>query len=130
MLVRHRLSRIYFLRRFFDYPSRSARPPCAISASVRTVKIGASYASRAARQIKPERTLQDFMINRFGRELYETFFKDYTEKVWGVPCDRDRAGVGRPADQGRLDLEGASPTPPRPSSRATNQSARSRPRPV
>ena len=36
--------------------------------------------------VRPERTLEDFLVNRFGNRLYRTFFKDYTEKVWGVPC--------------------------------------------
>ncbi len=88
MLVRRRLSRIYFLRRFFDYP---------ISLSIRTVlnlgllratRITLDYLRARAFPIKPEQSLEDFLINRFGRELYLTFFKDYTEKVWGVPCRR------------------------------------------
>src|SRR3546814_20524575 len=41
---------------------------------------------RSAFPIKPEVTLEHFFINRFGRELYDTFFRDYTEKVWGVSC--------------------------------------------
>jgi protoporphyrinogen oxidase len=45
-------------------------------------------------QRKPEKTLEDFLINRFGSELYLTFFKSYTEKVWGVPCDRISAAWG------------------------------------
>jgi protoporphyrinogen oxidase len=46
------------------------------------------------RQIKPEKSLEDFLINRFGRELYLTFFKSYTEKVWGTPCDEISAEWG------------------------------------
>ena len=49
-------------------------------------KIGVSYAAARLVPRKPEQTLEDFLINRFGRELFQTFFKDYTEKVWGVPC--------------------------------------------
>ena len=45
-------------------------------------------------QIKPEKSLQDFLINRFGRELYLTFFKSYTEKVWGTPCEEISAEWG------------------------------------
>jgi protoporphyrinogen oxidase len=44
--------------------------------------------------IKPEKTLEDFFVNRFGRELYLTFFKEYTQKVWGVPCDKIGAQWG------------------------------------
>ena len=53
---------------------------------LRMVRIGLSYSWACVFQIKPERSLEDFFINRFGRELYATFFKDYTEKVWGVSC--------------------------------------------
>ena len=45
-------------------------------------------------QIKPEKSLEDFLINRFGRQLYLTFFKSYTEKVWGTPCDEISAEWG------------------------------------
>ena len=87
MLIRNRKSRIYFLRQFFDYPIRLSSDTLKRLGFARTVKIGISYAQSAASQIKPERTLEQFLINRFGRELYLTFFKSYTEKVWGVPCD-------------------------------------------
>lgn len=87
MLLRHRLSRIYFLRRFFDYPVALTPELLKNLGPVRTAKIGATYLLARARPIKPERSLQDFMVNRFGTELYRTFFKDYTEKVWGVPCN-------------------------------------------
>jgi protoporphyrinogen oxidase len=50
------------------------------------VTIGASYARARVAPRSPEVSLEDFLINRFGRELYMTFFRDYTEKVWGVPC--------------------------------------------
>ena len=43
---------------------------------------------------EPERTLEDFLVNRFGQRLYRTFFKDYTEKVWGVPCTEISAEWG------------------------------------
>jgi protoporphyrinogen oxidase len=94
MLIRNRKSRIYFLRRFFEYPIRLTADTLKGLGLVRTVKIGVSYGLAAVRQIKPERTLEQFLINRFGRELYLTFFKSYTEKVWGVPCDRISAEWG------------------------------------
>jgi protoporphyrinogen oxidase len=58
------------------------------------VRVGASYALSQVRQIKPEKSLEDFLINRFGRELYLTFFKSYTEKVWGTPCQEISAEWG------------------------------------
>jgi protoporphyrinogen oxidase len=57
-------------------------------------RIGASYARARIFPIRDERTLEEFMINRFGRELYTTFFEEYTEKVWGVPCAQIRADWG------------------------------------
>jgi protoporphyrinogen oxidase len=86
MLVRDRKSRIYFLRRFFDYPIALSAATLRNLGMARTFRIGSSYAMSLARQIRPERTLEQFLINRFGRQLYLTFFKSYTEKVWGVPC--------------------------------------------
>jgi protoporphyrinogen oxidase len=47
-----------------------------------------SYIKARLFRIKNEKNLEDFFINRFGKELYLTFFKDYTEKVWGVPCNK------------------------------------------
>jgi protoporphyrinogen oxidase len=94
MLIRNRKSRIYFLRQFFDYPISLSAATLRKLGLARTVKIGVSYAQSAVRQKKPERTLEQFLINRFGRELYLTFFKSYTEKVWGVPCDRISAEWG------------------------------------
>lgn len=86
MLVRRRLSRIYYLRRFFDYPVKLNLNTVRNLGVVRMARIGASYAFARAFPRRPERSLEDFLINRFGRALYETFFKDYTEKVWGVRC--------------------------------------------
>src|SRR5258706_16441934 len=51
-----------------------------------TLRIGMSYGQARVIRRSPELSLEDFFINRFGRELYLTFFKSYTEKVWGVPC--------------------------------------------
>ena len=58
------------------------------------MKAGLSYMASSIRPIRPEKTLEDFLINRFGRHLYQTFFKSYTEKVWGVPCDQISAEWG------------------------------------
>ena len=94
MLLRPRKSRIYYLRRFFDYPIRLSKDTLLKLGLWRTFKIGLSYVYSALFPIKDEQTLEQFFINRFGRELYLTFFKSYTEKVWGVPCDRISAEWG------------------------------------
>ena len=86
MLVRSRKSRIYFLRKFFDYPITLTKDTLTKLGAVRTLKIGLSYAASRLRRIQPEKSLEDFLINRFGRQLYLTFFKKYTEKVWGASC--------------------------------------------
>ncbi len=86
LLIRPRLSRIYFLRRFFDYPISLSGKTIANLGPVRIVRIGISYVWANLFQRRPEKNLEDFFYNRFGGELYRTFFKDYTEKVWGVAC--------------------------------------------
>ncbi|WP_334155443.1 NAD(P)/FAD-dependent oxidoreductase [Tepidimonas sp.] len=93
MLVRPRLSRIYYLRRLFDYPLKLNWTTLSNLGARRVARIMASYA-RARTLPRPERNLEDFIINRFGAELYRTFFKDYTEKVWGVPCQEISAEWG------------------------------------
>lgn len=85
-LVRNRLSRIYFLRRFFDYPVTLSWQTMRNLGLRRLVRICTSYAWIRISPIRKERSLEDFYINRFGRELYATFFRDYTQKLWGVPC--------------------------------------------
>ncbi|MGD0197814.1 MAG: NAD(P)/FAD-dependent oxidoreductase [Solirubrobacteraceae bacterium] len=85
MLVRERRSRIMYLRRMFDYPVSLNQTTIRNLGAARMVRIGASYLRARLRPIRNESSLEDFMVNRFGRELYSTFFEDYTEKVWGVP---------------------------------------------
>jgi protoporphyrinogen oxidase len=94
MLRRTRKSRIYYLRRFFDYPITLSQRTIRNLGLWRTFKIGVSYIRSALFPHPSEETLEQFFINRFGRELYRTFFKSYTEKVWGVPCDRISAEWG------------------------------------
>lgn len=86
MLLRSRLSRIYFLRRFFEYPISLSLNTMRNLGVVRMMGIGVAYVWARVFPRKPERHLEDFFINRFGKVLYRTFFKDYTEKVWGVRC--------------------------------------------
>ena len=88
MLIRNRLSRIFFERNFYDYPISLSKKTISNLGLMRMGKIGLSYIKASLFPIKPEKNLEDFFINRFGKELYETFFKDYTQKVWGVPCTK------------------------------------------
>ena len=82
MLLRNRISRILFLHKFFDYPI-SLKAETFINMGLwRTVKSGFGYAWSAAFK-KKEDSLENFYINRFGRPLYEMFFEDYTENLWG-----------------------------------------------
>src|SRR4051812_16148839 len=94
LLVRPRKSRIYFMRSFFDYPLSLSADTLKRLGLWRTIRIGLSYIKAHLFQRKPEKTLEDFLINRFGQELYRTFFKSYTEKVWGVPCEQISAAWG------------------------------------
>jgi protoporphyrinogen oxidase len=86
MLVRRRLSRIFYRRRFFDYPLTLNAATLRNLGILEALQIGLSYGRAQLASRSPESSLEDFFINRFGDRLYRTFFKDYTEKVWGVPC--------------------------------------------
>ena len=94
MLVRQRLSRIFHRRRFFDYPLTLNAHTVRNLGLTEALKIGMSYGRAQLKSRSPEITLEDFLINRFGTRLYHTFFKDYTEKVWGVPCEHISAEWG------------------------------------
>lgn len=94
MLIRPRKSRIYYLRRFFDYPITLTRDTLEKLGLLRAIRIGISYIESRLSPIENERSLEDFLINRFGRQLYLTFFKSYTEKVWGTRCDQISAEWG------------------------------------
>lgn len=93
MLLRQRISRIYFLRKFFDYPVSLKRETLAGMGFRRTLKVGFGYLHSCIRKL-PETSLENFYINRFGRPLYEMFFEDYTEKVWGIHPSRLGADWG------------------------------------
>jgi protoporphyrinogen oxidase len=94
MLVRNRLSRIYYNRQFFDYPLKLNVSTLRKLGLVKTIKFGFSYVYARLRPVKPEKSLQDFLTNRFGKLLYLQFFKEYTEKVWGVSCSEISAEWG------------------------------------
>jgi len=88
MLVRRRHSRIFHRRKFFDYPVTLGFGTVSGLGWAQTARIGMSYLNARIFPIQDEKSLEDFLVNRFGRELYRTFFRDYTEKVWGIPCER------------------------------------------
>ena len=94
MLVRQRLSRIFYRRRFFDYPLKLNAGTLRNMGLLETLRTGLSYGRAKILQRSPENSLEDFFVNRFGDRLYRTFFKDYTEKVWGVPCQEISAEWG------------------------------------
>jgi protoporphyrinogen oxidase len=94
MLVRHRKSRIYFMRQFFEYPITLSGDTLRKLGLLKTIKIGLSYLRALMFPIRNETNLEQFFINRFGRELYLTFFKSYTEKVWGIDCKEISAEWG------------------------------------
>lgn len=106
MLIRNRLSRILFERRFYDYPISLSIDTFRNLGLGRIVKIALSYGKCRLLPIKNEESLEDFFVNRFGKELYLTFFKDYTEKVWGVGCDKIKPEWGAQRIKG-LSISGA-----------------------
>lgn len=102
MLVRNRVSRILFRGKLFDYPLSLSPRTLRNLGLWTTARAGFSYLLAQAFPVRPERSLEDFIVNRFGRHLYSIFFEEYTEKVWGVPC-RDI-----PADWGAQRIKGVS----------------------
>ena len=82
-LKRNRLSRIYFLKKFFDYPISFKTETFVNLGLINLMKAGFGYLYSCVSKRK-ENSLEDFYINRFGKPLYEMFFEDYTEKLWGV----------------------------------------------
>ena len=89
-LTRSRLSRIYYNGRFFHYPLQP-RNALAGLGLVSSVRILASYLKARLFPHLPEDSFEHWVANRFGRYLYQIFFKTYTEKVWGIPCDQIQA---------------------------------------
>ncbi len=94
MLIRPRKSRIYFDHSFFDYPLSFNRKTFENFGIAKITRIALSYFKSKLFPVREEQTLEQFFINRFGKELYLTFFKGYTEKIWGVPCDKIPADWG------------------------------------
>ncbi len=86
MLRRARRSRIRFRGRFIDYPLGADPALLRALGPWNTMRALTGMAASRLRGPRPERSLEDFFVNRFGGPLYELFFRGYTEKVWGVPC--------------------------------------------
>jgi len=85
-----RLSRIYYDGKFFDYPLKPMNALTGLGLW-RACSILASYLKAHLRPNPVEDNFEQWVTNRFGKKLYETFFKTYTEKVWGIPCTEIRA---------------------------------------
>ena len=86
-LKRRRISRIYFLKKFFDYPI-SFKLSTFMNMGMKNVLLaGISYIYSTIKK-REEKSLEDFYINRFGKKLYNMFFEKYTEKVWGIHPSR------------------------------------------
>lgn len=82
MLTRHRVSRILFDSKFYDYPVSLKPETFKNMGFINTMKVGFSYLASLVRKL-PEDNLENFYINRFGRKLYSMFFEYYTENLWG-----------------------------------------------
>ena len=85
-----RLSRIYYDGKFFDYPLKPMNALFGLGV-FRAISIFFSYLHAHLRPSPVEENFEQWVTNRFGKKLYETFFKTYTEKVWGIPCTEIRA---------------------------------------
>jgi len=101
MLMRERVSRIYYKNSFFDYPVTLNWNTIRNMGFITTVRAGFSYLSTLVRK-RPEDNLENFYINRFGKVLYSIFFEGYTEKLWG----RHPRGIS--ADWGAQRVKGLS----------------------
>lgn len=89
-LRRPRLSRIYYNHKFFRYPIRFFDTLYNLGL-IESVRIGLSYLFARIRPYPQEDNFEEWVSNRFGRRLYQMFFKTYTEKVWGIPCTEIKA---------------------------------------
>jgi protoporphyrinogen oxidase len=85
-----RLSRIHYNGKYFDYPLKAANALSGLGL-LNAVRIVTSYAMAKLRPNPVEENFEQWVSNRFGKRLYEIFFKTYTEKVWGIPCTEIRA---------------------------------------
>jgi protoporphyrinogen oxidase len=86
MLVRERATRILFRRKFFNHPISLNITNLVKLGIMHSLKIALSYVRIRLLPIKEEKTLEDYYINRYGKQFYELFFRDFTEKAWVVPA--------------------------------------------
>ena len=84
-MVRPRLSRIFYRGKFFYYPLKPFDTLRKLGL-FEAVRIVLSYLRSQIRPFPSDETFEHWVTNRFGKRLFETFFKTYTEKVWGIPC--------------------------------------------
>jgi len=95
LLLRDRKSRFYFNEMFFNYPLTLNGETLKKLGGLRTTKIIGSYIKSSIFPYPAEDTLEQFWVNRFGRELAESFFLPYAEKVWGMSADKIKAEWGQ-----------------------------------
>jgi protoporphyrinogen oxidase len=84
---RPRLSRIFYRGTFFDYPLKAGNALRGLGI-LESAACVLSYLKQLMFPIRPEASFEDWVVNRFGRRLFEIFFRTYTEKVWGIPCNK------------------------------------------
>lgn len=89
-LHRSRLSRIYYNNKFFHYPIRFFDALWNLGL-VESFRVGMSYIWARLKPYPQEENFEEWVSNRFGKRLYQVFFKTYTEKVWGIPCAEIKA---------------------------------------
>lgn len=89
-LKRSRLSRIYYKKTFFNYPLKPLNTLTGLGV-IESIRIAASYVRWTLFPYRQEETFEQWVTNRFGKRLFDIFFKSYTEKVWGIPCSELRA---------------------------------------
>lgn len=94
LLLRNRLSRIFYRGKFFDYPLKFNFDTFRKLGVFYSAACGLSLLKAKLMPRSEEKSLEDFLVNRFGNKLYRTFFKSYTEKVWGVECEEISAEWG------------------------------------
>lgn len=89
-LIRPRLSRIYYQNKFFDYPVKPVNALLGLGIFT-SIQVLWSYLIIKTFPYKEEKTFEEWVSNRFGKKLFNIFFKTYTEKLWGIPCDQIQA---------------------------------------
>lgn len=86
-ILRRRLTRIYFNNKFFLYPIKILDVLIKLGVLESLFVVIDYLKARLFYKRRPDITFQDWVVNRFGRKLFEMFFKSYTEKIWGIPCE-------------------------------------------